>query len=155
MSEVITLNETNSGKRHSTLQVNCPHQFVVGDFGTLLPTLSIQQREDLEASLLAEDRCLSPLIVWQETNMLVDGHHRWPIIQRHPHIQYEIVEISFASRAEAVKWIFKHHDCHRMWRSRFEQIEHYIRNFGEEFREACKIRMERGTSDPSASSLLN
>jgi ParB-like chromosome segregation protein Spo0J len=36
----------------------------------------------LEESILAEG-CRDPLVVWKEENVLIDGHHRYEICERH------------------------------------------------------------------------
>jgi hypothetical protein len=44
------------------------------EFLALIPPLSATERQGLEASILAEG-CRDPLIVWEEKNILVDGHN--------------------------------------------------------------------------------
>ena len=72
----------------------------------ILPVLNSEQVEQLTQGLLDAGRCLSPLVVWDEENILLDGHYRWEILQRHSEISYEIERLSLGSREEAIKWIF-------------------------------------------------
>jgi len=48
---------------------------------------------------------VSPIIVWR--GIIVDGHNRYRIIQKHPQIIYQIHEVFFESRQDAIIWICK------------------------------------------------
>lgn len=76
------------------------------EFRSLLPALTPDQRAGLEASILAEG-VLSPLIVWDETGVLLDGHNRLEIAQREG-ITFQTRTVKLASRESAVEWIFAH-----------------------------------------------
>lgn len=114
----------------------------------LLPPLSPAQKLGLEESMLREGRAISPLVVWQETGKLLDGHQRWAIIQAHPEIHYHVANVSLPDWDAAVRWVFDHHSNRRTWRSRFEQIERYIQVFREKFQQARQARMKLGKADP-------
>lgn len=57
----------------------------------------------LEESILAEG-CRDPLVVWEEENVLVDGHHRLAICRRHG-IPYSVVYRSFSGIEAAKAWM--------------------------------------------------
>jgi len=57
----------------------------------------------LEESILA-DGCRDPLVVWEEENVLVDGHHRLAICRRHG-IPYSVVYRSFSGIEAAKAWM--------------------------------------------------
>lgn len=142
--------DNQTDKQYTVTPTPSPDHFELdSEISSLLPPLSPQQLEGLEQSILREGRALSPLVVWKETNKLLDGHHRWPILQKHPQIQYKIEYVHLASLEEARKWVFAHQDNRRTWRSRFEQIEHYIRAFGETFQQGRQVRMKSGKANPS------
>jgi DNA repair exonuclease SbcCD ATPase subunit len=61
---------------------------------------SEEENSILEESLLAEG-CRDPLVVWEEQNVLVDGHHRIAICRKHG-LSYSVVYRSFPD-IEAVK----------------------------------------------------
>ena len=61
---------------------------------------SDEENKLLEESILA-DGCRDPLVVWEEENVLVDGHHRLTICRRNG-IPYSVVYRSFPN-IEAVK----------------------------------------------------
>lgn len=57
----------------------------------------------LETLLLA-DGVNSPLVVWKEEKILVDGHRRWEIIVRHK-LKYKVTYRSFSSRDAVKVWM--------------------------------------------------
>ena len=69
----------------------------------LLPGLSEAGLQLLEENL-ARKGCLSPLVVWRETGILLDGHKRGRICLAR-NIPFETVELSFPSREEAETWV--------------------------------------------------
>lgn len=70
-------------------------------FQALIPPLSDEEREQLEANLLKEG-CRDPLVVWGD--VLVDGHNRFEICTKHQ-IPFETVNKAFVSETEAKNWI--------------------------------------------------
>lgn len=74
------------------------------EFRALLPPLTPDQRAGLEASILAQG-ILSPLLVWEETGVLLDGHNRFEIATREE-ITFPTRTVKLASREAAVEWIF-------------------------------------------------
>ena len=76
------------------------------EFKALLPALTPDQREGLERALLAEG-IISPLVVWEETGLLLDGHNRLEIAEREG-IPFATRAVKLASREAAVEWIFAH-----------------------------------------------
>ena len=73
------------------------------EFLALIPPLSATERQGLEASILAEG-CRDPLIVWEEKNILVDGHNRYEICTTHG-IGFQVVTRSFPDRASVMDWM--------------------------------------------------
>jgi ParB-like chromosome segregation protein Spo0J len=71
----------------------------------LCPPLNEEEAQQLEANLLA-DGCRDPLVVWPRdgTLVLVDGHHRYTICERHG-LAYTVHEQAFASEEEAINWM--------------------------------------------------
>ena len=76
------------------------------EFQSLIPPLSAGEREGLESSLKA-DGCVSPLIVWQDHNILLDGHNRYDICRRQ-NIACKFHQVVLASREAAKAWIIRH-----------------------------------------------
>ena len=73
------------------------------EFESLIPQLTPEEHAQLEDNLLFEG-CRDPLIVWKETDYLLDGHNRHEICEKF-HIPYKIRRISFPDEATAKRWI--------------------------------------------------
>ena len=56
------------------------------EFQNQIPPLTDDEYKQLEENILKEGKLLSPLIVWN--NILVDGHNRYAILQKHPEIYF-------------------------------------------------------------------
>jgi N6-adenosine-specific RNA methylase IME4 len=70
---------------------------------TLIPPLSAEERSQLEANLLLHG-CRDPLVIWQETGLLLDGHNRYAICQAHG-VPYHTTTVSLPDRESAMDWI--------------------------------------------------
>lgn len=75
------------------------------EFQALIPPLSAEELEQLEANLLAEG-CRDPLVVWRQKTILLDGHNRHGIC-RGRNLPFKTEEISLASREDAKIWIIR------------------------------------------------
>ncbi len=73
------------------------------EFQARIVPLSPEERQQLEANLL-RDGCRDPLVVWQQANTLLDGHHRFEICQRRK-IMYTTRWLNFKTREAALEWI--------------------------------------------------
>ena len=85
----------------------------------------------LEESILAEG-VRDPLVVWREENVLVDGHHRKAICDRHG-LPYSVVYRSFKDIKEAKRWM-RLNQLSRRNLDR-EERERWIKELKEEFPE--------------------
>ena len=56
------------------------------EFQSQIPPLTNDEFKQLEENILKEGKLISPLIVWN--NILVDGHNRYAILQKHPEIYF-------------------------------------------------------------------
>lgn len=80
------------------------HPIVIDpEFHELIPPQSPEETEALETSLLT-DGCRDALVVWDETNTLIDGHHRFDICSEHG-ITYTVNRKSFDSREDVIVWM--------------------------------------------------
>jgi hypothetical protein len=73
------------------------------EFKAYLRMLTEDEQAQLLASLL-RDGCRDPLVVWDETGILVDGHHRKELCEANE-IGFSVVRKSFANREAALAWI--------------------------------------------------
>jgi phage N-6-adenine-methyltransferase len=72
----------------------------------LIPPPTEDEQQLLEQSLV-RDGCLDPLVVWEETGHLLDGHTRYAICKRLG-ITYRTTELSFATLVDAKLWVIQH-----------------------------------------------
>jgi len=73
------------------------------EFKALIPPLSTEEREQLEANIL-QDGCRDPLVVWDGT--LIDGHNRYEICARLD-LPFDTKEYDFDTRDDAKVWIIQ------------------------------------------------
>ncbi len=73
------------------------------EFESRIPPLTEEEFRKLEENIVADGTVYTPIIVWDE--VIVDGHNRYRILQKHPDIPYSTREISFGNRDEALSWI--------------------------------------------------
>lgn len=75
------------------------------EFKALVPALSDAEFAQLEANILT-DGCRDPLVVWHETNTLVDGHNRYEICTRHG-IPFSVAYHEFDCREAVTVWMLE------------------------------------------------
>ena len=75
------------------------------EFQNQIPPPTDDEYKQLEENILKEGKLISPLIVWN--NILVDGHNRYAILQKHPEIYFSTLPLPFESREEVLAWICK------------------------------------------------
>jgi hypothetical protein len=73
------------------------------DLHSLIPPLSENEYQQLEANLLAHGS-RDPLVVWQEEQVLLDGHNRLELCERHG-LTYDTHEVSLPDLAAAKAWV--------------------------------------------------
>ena len=86
------------------------------EFQNLIPALSTEEREQLEANIVEHGGARDPLVVWQreveytnaglpcDSDILLDGHNRYEICERLG-LPYEVEHLEFDTRHEAADWI--------------------------------------------------
>lgn len=74
------------------------------ELNEVLPKLSDADYKALEQSLLTDGFKGAPIMVWGD--IIVDGHNRYEICNKH-NIPYEVKEIEFASKEEAIIWMVR------------------------------------------------
>jgi 16S rRNA G966 N2-methylase RsmD len=72
-------------------------------FRALIPPLDPTERQILETSILAEG-CRDAIVVWQERDVIIDGHNRWDICQEHG-LDAPTRTLSFTDEHEVVEWM--------------------------------------------------
>ena len=75
------------------------------EFESRIPPLTDDEIQQLEANILADGVVINPIIVWN--GVIVDGHNRYHIIEKHPEIKYTTYEKQFDDRFAVIAWICK------------------------------------------------
>lgn len=75
------------------------------EFESRIPPLTDDEFTQLEENILADGVIISPIIVWD--GVIIDGHNRFRIVKKHPHISFTTCERTFSDRHEALAWICK------------------------------------------------
>lgn len=73
------------------------------EFEKLLNPLTAEEFAELEKQILKEG-CRHSLVVWEEKNILIDGHNRYKICGKH-HKPYKTHRMNFKSREDVILWI--------------------------------------------------
>lgn len=76
------------------------------EFRDKIPPLTEAEFKQLEENILHDRKVHDPLVVWNKT--IIDGHHRWKIIQKHPEIPFKFEKKDFADKWEAIAWMCQH-----------------------------------------------
>jgi len=75
------------------------------EFESKIPPLTEEEFRQLEENILADGIVINPIIVWN--GVIVDGHNRFHIIEKHPDIPYTTHDKAFADRYAVIAWICK------------------------------------------------
>lgn len=75
------------------------------EFAGRIPPLTEDEFKQLEDNILADGVVINPIIVWN--GVIVDGHNRFRVLEKHPHIKYSVHEKSFDDRFSVLAWICK------------------------------------------------
>ena len=76
------------------------------EFSAQILPLSFEELQQLEMNMIRDGKLTDPIIVWNKT--ILDAHNRYNILRKHSFIEYEIKEMEFSSRQEALIWICNH-----------------------------------------------
>lgn len=76
------------------------------EFRDKIPPLTEDEFSLLEENILSDGAVFSPIVVWDD--IILDGHNRYEIIQKHQELTYAVHTMPFANRYEAISWICKH-----------------------------------------------
>ena len=75
------------------------------EYENKIPPLTPEEFQQLEDNILAEGRVLVPIDTWN--GVIIDGHHRWKVIQKHPEIPYDVREHDFPDKWAAFDWMYR------------------------------------------------
>ena len=76
------------------------------EFSAQILPLSFEELQQLEMNMIRDGKLTDTIIVRNKT--ILDGHNRYNLLKKHSFIEYEIKEMEFSSRQEALIWICNH-----------------------------------------------
>lgn len=98
------------------------------EFRDKIPPIPKEDFDGLRSDILRDGYVRDPLVVWDEENTLLDGHHRWMVILEHPELPYTVDRKSFPDRWAAIAWICANqlhkHNMNEIQRAKLIQEEH-------------------------------
>ena len=86
-----------------TISENAPEFIIDPELQTMIAPLTADETTMLEENIISDGTVREPLTVWSRT--IVDGHHRWSILQRNPDIPFTVQYAEFPDRQSAVDWM--------------------------------------------------
>ena len=75
------------------------------EFQDLIPPLAKDELEQLEANILAEG-CRDPLVLWANHDILLDGHNRYAVCEKHG-LGFRTVRLELPNREAAHNWLIE------------------------------------------------
>lgn len=72
-------------------------------FEQIIPPLTEAEFAQLEENILKLGRITDPIKVWN--GVIIDGHHRYKVLQKYPQIPYTVCDLEFESEYEAIAWM--------------------------------------------------
>lgn len=73
------------------------------EFRDKIPPLTETEFKQLEENIIRDGEVREPLVIWNST--IIDGHHRWKVIAKHPEIPYKVKRMEFADKWAAIVWM--------------------------------------------------
>ena len=75
------------------------------EFEKVIPPMASYEFELLEENIVKTGEVREPIVLWN--GIIVDGHNRWKIIQKHPEVKWSTRNIEFVDKEEAFHWMRK------------------------------------------------
>jgi hypothetical protein len=117
------------------------------EFQNLIPALSTEEREQLQANIVEHGGARDPLVVWQRddaSDILLDGHNRYEICERLG-LPYEVEHLDFDTRDDAADWI----DRNQLGRRNLSKQDYKLL-LGRRYNRAKKAEHSRPGNDNAA-----
>ena len=104
------------------------------EFRDKIPPMPEEDFQGLREDILRDGYVRDPLVVWEEENILLDGHHRWRVIQENQKLlgdKFTVDYKSFPDRYACIAWICANqlhkHNMNEFQRMKLIQEEHDAR----------------------------
>ena len=110
-------------------------EFIIDpEFRDKIPAMPQEDFDGLRADIIRDGYVRDPLVVWEEENILLDGHHRWRIISENREElggKFKVDYKSFPDRWAAIAWICANqlhkHNMNELQRMKLIQEEYEAR----------------------------
>lgn len=110
-------------------------EFIIDpEFRDKIPAMPQEDFDGLRADIIRDGYVRDPLVVWEEKNILLDGHHRWRVIRENLETlgdKFQVDYKSFPDRWAAIAWICSNqlhkHNMTELQRMKLIQEEHDAR----------------------------
>lgn len=110
-------------------------EFIIDpEFRDKIPAMPQEDFDGLRADIIRDGYVRDPLVVWKEENILLDGHHRWRVINENKETlgdKFRVDYKSFPDRWAAIAWICANqlhkHNLSGNQRAKLIQEEHDAR----------------------------
>ena len=86
-----------------TVSENAPDFIIDPELQAMVAPLTTDEATILKENIIIDGTVREPLTVWGGT--IVDGHHRWAILQRNPDIPFVIQRMEFPGKWAAIEWM--------------------------------------------------
>lgn len=120
-------------------------------FRDKIPAMPKEDFEGLRADIIRDGYVRDPLVVWQEENTLLDGHHRWLVICENWELlkdKYSVDYKSFPDRWAATAWICANqlhkHNMTELQRMKLYQEEYEARQKSSGFQPGNQYAAKHG-----------
>ena len=111
------------------------------EFRDKIPAMPKEDFDGLRSDIIRDGYVRDPLVVWDEENTLLDGHHRWRVICENWELlkdKYTVDRKSFPDRWAAIAWICANqlhkHNMTELQRMKLYQEEYEARQHSEQFK---------------------
>jgi len=105
-------------------QSDTPRFIIDEEFRDWLDPLPPEVLEALERDIVKHG-CRDPLVLWKEKRILIDGHHRHAVCEKH-NLPYKTTEMSFENREDVLMWILDNQTARRNL-TLFQRVEVVLR----------------------------
>lgn len=132
--EVINTADESAAAADLDAEDRSPYPYTIDPLvASVMPPLGEENYEALKAGISNARKVIAPLVVWEETGKLLDGHHRdrarKELLAEGVSIPCPSVEpMSFGSSAEAVNWVLHHAKGTRQSFGTFQKVQQIIGN---------------------------
>ena len=103
--EIISEMKGKNDEMTITTELRLEDLIINPEFESVIPPLTQQEFDQLQNNILEDQEVYHPIVVWGTT--ILDGHKRYEILKKNPHIPFRTRRLNFEDKYEAMSWICK------------------------------------------------